>query len=73
MNAPFKSFSLYASLKIPVWASDRQVVRIVRRSLPAWRRDDPAFRASRRRAYEAMLAHHRTARRLWGEGRYDCD
>lgn len=73
MRNTFKSFSLYVALKIPIWASDRQVVRIVRRNLPTCQRADPASRASRRRAYEAMLAHHRAARKLWGEGRYDCD
>jgi len=62
-------YGTYLRLGIPVWASDRTVIRAAQRKLTRSARRDPAKREARKRFYREMLEHHANAQRLVAEFR----
>ncbi|MEE9926149.1 MAG: hypothetical protein PBV01_22740 [Brucella anthropi] len=51
-------------LELPVWDSDRAVIRAASRKLAPSARRDPASRDARKHLYRDVLRHHADARRL---------
>lgn len=58
------TFSLYSRLRVPTWASDRDVIAAVRNKIEPHHRRNPALRHSRHALYRNMIAEHRKAQRL---------
>lgn len=52
----------YCRLRVPVWASDREVIRAAHRKLKRSARRSFAARAARHEFLRAMLAHHHNER-----------
>jgi hypothetical protein len=62
-------YGTYLRLDVPVWASNRAVIRAARRKLTRSARRDPTKREARKRFYREMLEHHANAQRLVAEFR----
>lgn len=52
------TFGIYCRLGVPIWASDRQVIRAARGRIARAARRDSGLRAERRIFYAAMLRFH---------------
>lgn len=65
------NFAAYNRLRVPVTASDREVVRAARNKLMPEARRDHSLRANRHMYYRAMLDHHWDARDLVEFARFD--
>ena len=63
------STGTYDRLRLPVWASDLEVLRKVRRKIKKAFRTKRAYRAQRRMLYRGVLTTHHKAQALCREFR----
>jgi hypothetical protein len=53
----------YHRLNLPVWASNREVIKAASRKLKNWR--NPKEREARHKFYRTMIDYHQKARKLY--------
>ena len=59
-------FSTYQRLRLPVWASDREVIRAARKRIAVGHRTNPAKKDARWEFYRRILECHHDAQALRG-------